>query len=280
MSIVRTETPLPAAIVRAISLANRAPGWTAELRDRSVLITPPGAKRGISLSRRGNVVTSYVNKQLEDAGLLKAIEEIEAAERATRLEAGSQEYADQLNDNQPEVEPAEETAVAEEPEPTEETTVADATPAAEFHCPECDYVAQSPAGLGAHRRTHGVVGATKKASAAKASDSRLDGVQAALRLVQEELDAVRSTPVDDSDTVAKLKRQVEDLKGQLAEERKASRKVPDLTGSLKELKKELRDHENFRARAEKAIMEESPVQAVVAIVKAGGHGFARTKPGS
>lgn len=136
MTATATALKIPDHLQRAMEDADRVGGWRVVCMSKSVIITPPGRKKGISFSLTKPPTADQVRFQLDRAGLYGALKKLQPEENSTELP---------------------------EPEPERGMVAKEKTETEKLVCPECDADHFTrPASLAAHRKmSHGVPGTSK-----------------------------------------------------------------------------------------------------------------------
>jgi hypothetical protein len=270
------KVTIPSHLLTAMSDADEAE-WEIQRRAKTILFIPQQGKRV-------SIPYDHTEEQVRDA-LIKA--GLYKAEPVQEEPAPAEQAA-------PEATPADDGETREE------------TRLEQFSCPECGQLCGGGQGLSAHRRIqHGITNTTTRpgqisgtglptdiADAAQlllsrvsahltqgaaqtsdaATEAELAEAKAALQKLtadKEQLEKKLSTAIDE----------IKSLKADNRDLRRVSTAKDRLEEQLKNVKAENRDLRRFKEKVEAEVsnQDQAPVQTVVNVIKAGGHGFALPK---
>ncbi|MCX4799668.1 hypothetical protein OG497_38075 [Streptomyces sp. NBC_01242] len=259
-----TTTKIPEHIQRAMEDAALL-GWDVVCTTKSVVLTPKGARRGISFSLTKPPTPEQVRVQLDRAGLYSALKKLQS----------------------------EDTPALPEPE---RGVTEKKTNAGKLVCPECkaDHFTR-PASLGSHRqKSHGVPGTSqttteRKAAAAKAPVKKAPAKAAAKKTVPAQRTApgalLASPPVspwfgpaevlqgDVRTSSPEVAEAVEALIHAVTKENQNG--LAPLQEKIKQQDEKIAALQDFKDKveAEVANINQAPIQTLSNIMKHGGEGF-------
>jgi hypothetical protein len=257
-----TTSKIPDYIERARLDADRV-GWDVVCTSKSVTITAPGWRKGLSFSLTKPPTADQVRIQLDRAGLYSALKKLQS-ESVTEL---------------PEPEP-------EHGMPEAKT---DTPQKAEHVCPECRNPFRSPAGLASHRqKAHDVPGSSKatlerraakkaaavKPPAKKAVPPQRRATEAPVAVPTAEIQAADLNKVAERDFISQAAPEVVE-----AVEALVHAVTKTAQNDLAPLQKKVAELQTFKDNVEAEIANgnQHPIQTLANIIKHGGEGFGTPK---